>query len=107
MKSKIRTLLFSTLAALTVFAIVSVTTPVALAQSATTPVKPARVVYNVEQVVAVLLDEPIRRDQETARADRRILDELTRLRLHQTHHAINHWRALNKAGDSASLLCCA
>ncbi len=52
MKLNIRSIFLSAAAAFIVFAIVTATTPVALAQSAAMPAKPAEVVYNVEQVVA-------------------------------------------------------
>ena len=52
MKLNIRSIFLSAIAAIAVFAVFSTATPVALAQSAAMPAKPAEVVYNVEQVVA-------------------------------------------------------
>lgn len=52
MNLKISRLMFSAASGMAVLSVVLATTPVALAQSAATPAKPAKVVYNVEQVVA-------------------------------------------------------
>ena len=52
MKLNFRSICLSAIAAIAVIAVTSTATPVALAQSAAMPAKPAEVVYNVEQVVA-------------------------------------------------------